>query len=46
LRLTPGAQALVQFSIMLGEDLRGEQAGVRGAALPMASVPTGIPRGI
>jgi hypothetical protein len=32
LRLTPGAQALVQFCIMLGKDLRGEQAGVRSAS--------------
>ena len=30
--LTPGAQALVQFGIMLGKDLRGEQASIRCAS--------------
>lgn len=30
LRLTPGAEALVQFRIVLGEDLRRQQGGVGG----------------
>lgn len=37
---------MVQFCIMLGKDLRGEQAGVRSASFADGGVPTGMPRGI
>ena len=46
LRLAPGAEALVQFGIMLGMICAARRAALAAPALPIASVPTGMARGI